>query len=102
MRQPAFELQSAASRRIVRDAIVRVCEYRSVALYALQVRTNHVHGVVESEDPGRVLHDWKAYATRSLRETGLVGRDRIIMDTRRKRVGVGVQGKRVLGDPICA
>jgi len=78
MRQPPFELRDATSRRVVRDAIVKVCDFRSVPLYALHVRTNHVHGVVEAEDARRVLHDWKAYATRSLRDAGLVAPDRVV------------------------
>ena len=75
---PPFELRDATSRRVVRDAIVKVCDFRSVPLYALHVRTNHVHGVVEAEDARRVLHDWKAYATRSLRDAGLVAPDRVV------------------------
>ena len=36
---------------------------------ALQVRFEHVHGVVQAETatPSRVMGDWKAYASRQLR-----------------------------------
>ena len=73
MRQAAFFLSTAESRTLVRDAIIDVCRFRSWSLYAVHVRTSHVHGVVGSEtQPDRVLHDWKSYAMRALRSAGLV------------------------------
>jgi REP element-mobilizing transposase RayT len=72
MKHEGYLLSTADARVVVRDAIVRVCRFRSWPLYALHVRRNHVHGVVDSESPAdRVLHDWKAYATRALRTAGL-------------------------------
>ena len=60
-------------RRAVARAIAGVCEHRAWRLHALNVRTNHVHAVVTSDAPiEQVLNTFKAYATRELRESGLV------------------------------
>ena len=57
------------SREIVFESIMDVCNYRNWRLFALHVRTNHVHVVVSAETkPEKVLHAFKAYATRHLRE----------------------------------
>jgi REP element-mobilizing transposase RayT len=70
--QAPYLLSTVPARAAVRDAIAAACRFRSWFLYALHVRTNHVHGVAESEAPAdRILHDWKAYATRALRAAGL-------------------------------
>lgn len=56
---------------MVRDAIVNVCKFRGWFLYALHVRTNHVHGIVGAEvAPSKIFNDWKAYATRALNNPG--------------------------------
>jgi REP element-mobilizing transposase RayT len=69
MLESPYLLSTPAARRTVRDAIVEVCQFRSWFLYALHVRTNHVHGVMDAEAlPSRILHDWKAYASRSLKK----------------------------------
>jgi len=78
MRQPPCVLATSAARATERDAIAGVCKHRAWFLYALHVRANHVHGVVESDAPRRVLNDWKAYATRSLRKAGLAGADQAV------------------------
>jgi REP element-mobilizing transposase RayT len=78
MRQPPYVLATSAARGAVRDAIASVCQDRAWFLYALHVRANHVHGVVESDSPRRVLNDWKAYATRSLRKAGFAGADQTV------------------------
>jgi len=79
MNEPAYLLESPESREAVRTAIVDVCGFRRWFLYALHVRTNHVHGVVRADaNPSRVLNDWKAYATRSLRLSGSVAPGRRI------------------------
>jgi REP element-mobilizing transposase RayT len=71
MRQAEYRLLSCESRELVRDAIMSVCEFRGWVLYALHIRTNHVHGIVDAAvSPSRILNDWKAYATRSLRDPG--------------------------------
>jgi REP element-mobilizing transposase RayT len=73
MRQAPYLLQSRESRELVRDAIMNVCEFRGWILYALQVRTSHVHGIVDAAAlPCRILNDWKAYATRSLGDPGRI------------------------------
>ena len=77
--RPRTALHAELSRALVRDAIVGVCTFRSWYLYALHVRTNHIHGIVETEAlPSRVLNDWKAYATRSLRAAGVIPPDRLV------------------------
>jgi hypothetical protein len=56
-------------RRVVLEAICAVCHYRRWTRLAAQVRTTHVHAVVEAEsDPERVLNDFKAYASRKLND----------------------------------
>lgn len=56
-------------------------EYRGWRLYAINIRTNHVHVVVSANTfPGRMMGEFKAYASRHLREQGLIGK--------RKRVWV--------------
>ena len=69
-------LLSTAARRVVHDAIVEVCSYRSWPLLAVNVRTNHVHAVVAAQEstPESVMTSFKAWSTRHLREAGLVGR----------------------------
>jgi REP element-mobilizing transposase RayT len=63
---------NAAQRKVVREAIVEVCEFRQWQLKAVHVRTNHVHAVVVSNATAeKVMNDFKTYATRRLREAGL-------------------------------
>ena len=75
MRQAPFLLDSAEARSRVRSAIVEVCQYRLWFLYALHVRTNHVHGIVDAGvSPSLVFSSWKAYASRRLRAAGTMDR----------------------------
>ena len=68
-------LLSRAQRSVVELAIQEVCEYRGYALHAVNARTNHVHSVVAAScKPEHVMDSFKAYATRKLREAGLLGR----------------------------
>lgn len=69
---PPTELDQHA--RFVVDATIRgVCDHRQWHLYALHVRTNHVHVVLAATDPAdKVLVDLKAWCTRRLRESALV------------------------------
>jgi REP element-mobilizing transposase RayT len=70
MSQPPYALDSAR-RKTVRDAIVAVCRKRQWQLLALHVRTNHVHVVVSADrDPGRLMSDFKARASRKLTLAG--------------------------------
>ena len=60
-------------RAIVEHAIKEVCDYRGYGLFALNVRTNHVHAVTSNSGlPERMMEGFKAYATRALRANGLV------------------------------
>jgi REP element-mobilizing transposase RayT len=68
-----------SQRRIVLQAIVGVAEHRKWPLHAAHVRTTHVHIVVTSTlDPERTMNDFKAWATRKLREAGEFDADRVV------------------------
>jgi hypothetical protein len=60
----------ARQRTLVEEAIRETCELRSWHLYAVNVRTNHVHVVaaVGGTLPGTALNALKANATRKMRE----------------------------------
>ncbi len=63
----------ASQRAAVVEAVRGVCDYRGFHLTAVNVRTNHVHVVVAAGcRPETVLNDFKSYATRRLREQGLL------------------------------
>jgi hypothetical protein len=65
-----FELDTPR-RRVVRATIEEVSRYRGWHLLAAHVRARHMHIVVSGEaDPDRMLDDYKAYATRRLKEAG--------------------------------
>jgi REP element-mobilizing transposase RayT len=75
-RQGAFTLDDSA-RRIVHDSILAHCHHRAWELKALNVRTNHVHVVVDGPaSPERAMLEFKAWATRRLREAGRIPRNR--------------------------
>ena len=64
-------------RDVVLEAIHEVCSYRGWTLLAAHVRSNHLHAVVEAEDPPeKVMNDFKVYSSRGLNRSGLdeVGR----------------------------
>ena len=66
----------ADERTVVESAIREVCSFRGYALFAINVRTNHVHVVVSnSATPERMMDAFKAYATKALRAAQLVGGD---------------------------
>ena len=68
LKSPPF-LLDAKSRSTVEDAILEVCEFREWRLLGIAVRTNHVHLVNAANAPsGKMLNDFKAYATRRMRE----------------------------------
>jgi len=76
MSQPAYVMDEVA-REVVDQTIREVCEYRGWIVHALNVRTNHVHVVVRADsDPTKVLGDLKSWATRRLREGGVVDETR--------------------------
>jgi REP element-mobilizing transposase RayT len=67
--------------QVRRDAVLRaiqeVCKYRGWILHAAHVRSNHIHTVVEAEiPPERVMHSFKAYASRRLNKMRLDDPDR--------------------------
>ena len=64
---------NAKQRRVVERAAKNVCDYRGFVLRAISVRTNHVHIVVSAmRKPEPVLNAFKCYATRDLRQAGLL------------------------------
>ena len=60
----------AAQCQAVEEAIREVSDYRVWSLYAINVRTNHVHTVVSTNGikSERALNDFKSYSTRKMRE----------------------------------
>lgn len=67
---------SPEMREIVEQAIRDHCEIRYWELHALNVRSNHVHVVVccdEAVSPEVAMTQFKAWATRRLRECGHAG-----------------------------
>ena len=70
MTDPPYTLPESA-RGIVCEAIVGICRDNGWRLHALHVRTNHVHVVVSAErEPGRLMSDLKARASRELNRLG--------------------------------
>jgi REP element-mobilizing transposase RayT len=62
---------SAMERDIVCKAIVDLTQNRGWQVWAVQVRTNHVHIVVSGDrDPGRIMSDMKGRASRDLSRAG--------------------------------
>jgi REP element-mobilizing transposase RayT len=60
-------------RTVVERAVRGVCDHREYVLLAVNVRTNHVHAVVTAMcKPEPVLDAFKAFATRALRQAGLI------------------------------
>ena len=72
-------LFDAGMRDILDREMRDVCRVRQWPLYALNVRTNHVHAVVAAHaNVDEMLTALKANGTRALRENGLVGaRERV-------------------------
>jgi hypothetical protein len=70
MTQPPYALD-APRRVVVCEAIVGLCREKAWSLLALHVRSNHVHVVVAAErEPGRLMSDLKARASRELTRAG--------------------------------
>ncbi|MCC6575025.1 MAG: transposase [Planctomycetes bacterium] len=66
-------LIDAAMRGVIDKAIRETCEVRQWKLWALNVRTNHIHVVVtSSKQPEPTMSALKAWATRRLREARLI------------------------------
>jgi REP element-mobilizing transposase RayT len=74
LKSPSLKL-NAAQREATKEAIRNDCVVRGYRLYALNVRTNHVHTVVSADKkPEQIMNSFKAYATRGLRNKGLLGK----------------------------
>ena len=64
-------LLAAESGKLVEQIIAEVVGHRRWTLHIAQARTNHVHVVASgSVSPERMMNDFKAWATRRLRERG--------------------------------
>lgn len=63
------------SRRIISQTIIDHCRHRSWELLAVNARSNHVHVVVRfaGVNPETMMGQFKAWASRRLREAGKVG-----------------------------
>lgn len=69
-----FEL-SGEARAIVGRTIKDHCTHRSWELIAINVRTNHVHVVVDCGDtcaPEKAMGEFKSWSTRRLRDAGKI------------------------------
>ncbi len=76
MRQESYVLDEA-KRKIVMRTIREVATYRHWKLWAVHVRTNHIHIVVSATPkPEKVMADFKAWASRRLREAFAESADR--------------------------
>ena len=74
LRHEPFVLDRAARESVART-IGEVASFKQWVLHGLNVRSNHVHLVISStEPPERVMNALKSWATRRLREAGLVDR----------------------------
>jgi REP element-mobilizing transposase RayT len=70
MSQPPYSM-SGTERDIVCRALIELAESRGWQLLAAHVRSNHVHVVIQAErDPGRLMSDLKARASRNLTMAG--------------------------------
>ena len=77
MRQETYIID-AQRRRVVTAAIFEVCTFRGWTLLACNVRSNHVHVVVQAAArPEKVIGDFKAISSRRLVESLGEQKDRI-------------------------
>ncbi len=71
MKQPDYRLDPSR-RSLVMQAVLEHGEHKQWKIWAIHVRTNHVHIVVTSaQPPERVLMECKAYASRALNQAAL-------------------------------
>lgn len=77
MRYPEYRLDEGR-RTVVLRTIREVADHRGWRLWAVHVRSNHVHIVVTTEvKPEKVMVDLKAWSARRLRETFEEESDRV-------------------------
>jgi REP element-mobilizing transposase RayT len=70
MKQEAYFIDDVG-RRVVSEAIQEVCTFRGWTLLATNVRSNHIHVVVQAfARPERLIGDFKMMASRRLTEHG--------------------------------
>jgi len=70
-------LLDEARREVVRNAIVALAEQKQWRLFALHVRSNHVHAVISADrDPDRLMSELKARASKELTAAGFENSDR--------------------------
>jgi REP element-mobilizing transposase RayT len=68
MREPPY-LLNAVRREIVLRTILEVAAHRGWLVWACHVRTTHVHAIVTgTAKPEKIMSDFKAYASRRLKE----------------------------------
>ena len=68
MKQPEYRLD-AGRRDVVLKTIREVSLHRKWKLWAVHVRTNHVHSIVTgTPKPEKIMGDFKAWCSRRLRE----------------------------------
>jgi REP element-mobilizing transposase RayT len=68
MRQTEYVLDKAR-REVVLRTVLEVAQHRQWKVWAVHVRSNHVHVVVSAPvKPEKVMSDFKAWASRRLRE----------------------------------
>src|ERR1700733_744918 len=73
MDQPPYVMDHTR-REAVLDAIVERCSESHWNLFAVHVRTNHLHIVIDADvQPERIMNDLKSYASRCLNRIGLDG-----------------------------
>lgn len=66
-------------RICVLEAVKEICDFRGYELLAVNIRTNHLHTVVSANiNPDKIVNEFKAYATRKLRERNLVEKGKIV------------------------
>ena len=75
-----------AERVCVLAAVKEVCNFRGYELRAVNIRSNHLHAVVSANTkPDKITNEFKAYATRSLRQSGLIEKDKTVWARGRSR-----------------
>jgi REP element-mobilizing transposase RayT len=63
---------NTAQRSVVKHAIYKVCAHRGWKIFAINIRTNHIHVVVWAQvSPEILVRDFKSYSTRALRQRSL-------------------------------
>jgi len=69
---------SQEQRDRITQSIGEVCKFRGWKLWAVNVRTNHVHVVLSSEElPKKILRDLKSRSTMNLKNSGLFNNEKL-------------------------